>query len=189
MNQKNNRGVAVLLVVAATVLLLGGVLSYLKISVKKNDQQPQLISQIPDNWLIYRNPVHNYEIKYPPEFHAQTADEPPYPPPPTGMSFSRNWDNSNWCNLEIITFTDADGFKGEINNLRQRKEDIESQAVIGGVSATVFDTQDSEAIHRSYYFDKETRHFRLGYNYNIAGKYSQDCTEIISRMIASFKLN
>ena len=200
MTKENTKGFAAIIFILIVLLLVGGgVFFFVKNSSQKggnnqptfefNTQPEQKESQIPDDWLTYQNPKFNYEIKYHPDFHAQQNNEPPYPPPPTGMSFSRTWDNQEWCSYEILVFTDTDGFGGEIESIRKEGKDIESQATIDGVSAIVFDTMGGEAISRTYYLDKDSKHFRMGYNYKVAGKYSQDCADIVTKMPSSFKFN
>ena len=199
MSNRNTRGFAPIIYILVALLLIGGAFYFLRNSSQKggsgkpalefNTKPEQKESQIPSSWLTYKNPVYNYEIKYHPDFHAQEGNEPPYPPPPTGMSFNRTWDNNEWCSFQILVFTDTDGFKGEIESIRKEGKDIEAQTMVNGISAITFDAMGGEAIDKTYYLDHDSKHFRMGYNYKVAGKYSQDCADVVTKMISSFKFD
>ena len=175
-----SRGFINLIALILIVFLIGGAGVFLFKNKKTENKKT-------DNWLTYENTTYHYQIRYHPQFHAQGKNEPPYPPPPTGMSFSRRWENNEWCDFGIMASTDADGFKGEIDNIRQQGSEVESQATIAGVSTIVFDAQGGDAINRSYYLTRDGAHFRFGYNYRPAAKYSQECADVVIKMVSSFK--
>ncbi len=145
-------------------------------------------NQTPENWLVYQNETYSYQISYPPTFHAQGDNEPPYPPPPVSKAFTLRYDNGEWCDFTIFASTNIEGFKGEISSIREQGKDTESLVPVAGVNAIVFDAQGGDAIDRSYYIDQNNPHLRMGYNYRPAGKYSQECADTVSKMISSFKL-
>jgi hypothetical protein len=189
--KRNSKGVISLILLILIALLVGGgafYFIYKKQPVKIG--QPSKTSEeskIPDDWLTYENSTYHYQINYPSDFHAQGENEPPYPAPPAGKSFSYRWDNNEYCDFGILVATDADGYSGEIENIRQQGNDVESQGTVDGVPAIIFDAMGGDAISRSYYLTKDNVHFRFGYNYRIAAKYSQDCADIVSLMVSSFK--
>ncbi|MDD5415410.1 MAG: hypothetical protein PHE48_00180 [Candidatus Daviesbacteria bacterium] len=144
-------------------------------------------SQIPDDWLTFKNTTYLYQINYPPQFHAQGDKEPPYPPPPVSKSFTLKYDNGEWCDFAIVASTNIEGFRGEIASIREQGKDTESLTTIAGVAAFVFDAQGGDAINRTYYLDQNNPRLRMGYNYRPAGKYSQECADIVTKMVSSFK--
>ncbi len=159
--------------------------------IKKGGFSPQpdseeQSSEIPTEWPLYKNPVYLYQIRYHPDFHVQGDNEPPYPPPPAGMSFTKKWDNGEHCDFLILTTLDDNA--GEIESLRQGGSDVEHQTTVSGIDAIYFDHQGGEAIDRSYYLDHKGIYYRFGYNYRPAAKYSQDCADIVSKMVASFEI-
>ncbi len=154
---------------------------------KSTTPQPQSKSAAPDDWLTYQNPKYNYQISYPAKFHAQADNEPPYPPPPVSKAFTYKYDNGEWCDFLFLGSVNIEGFKGEISLIRDEGKETESIVPIAGVNAIVFDAQGGEAIDRTYYIDQNNPVLRMGYSYKAAGKYSQDCADIIEKMVASFK--
>ena len=194
------KGFVVTLLPILVILLIAGAgsLYFLKNSKIKIGSLPPVPSptgvksadegnQASDDWLVYQNKTYSYQISYPPNFHAQGDNEPPYPPPPVSKSFTLKYDNGEWCDFAILASTDIEGFRGEIANIRQQGKDTESLTTLAGVTAFVFDAQGGDAINRSYYLDQNNPRLRMGYNYRPAGKYSQDCANIVSKMISSLR--
>lgn len=141
---------------------------------------------IPDNWLTYENPTYFYKIKYEPSFHAQGPNEPPHPPPPAGMSFTKNWDNGEYCDFTMLSSTRD--FFGELKSLQEDEKYTETETKIDNQKALYFDYQGGEALNRSYYLYHKGIYYIFGYNYKVAAKYSQDCADIVSKMVSSFEL-
>lgn len=190
--------VVALLPILIVFLIVGaGSLYFLKNSKIKIGSSPSTTSptgakpgsegnQIPNDWLVYQNETYSYQISYPPNFHAQGDKEPPYPPPPVTKSFTFKYDNGEWCDFTILASTNIEGFKGEISSIRGEGKETESLAIVAGVTAIVEDAQGGDAINRTYYLDQNNPHLRMGYNYRPAGKYSQECADIVSKMVSSF---
>lgn len=142
---------------------------------------------LPDGWLTYTNDTFHYQISYHPDWHAQGENEPPYPPPPAGKSFSYKWDNDEWCDFGILSFNGPDANQGEIDSIRQQGSDVESKTTLDSIQAIVFDTMGGEAISKTFYLVKGDISYRLGYNYKVGGKHGGQCADVVNTMLASFK--
>jgi hypothetical protein len=184
---KLQKGFAMVLLPILLVLLVvgAGAVYFLKTSKVKTGEES---NQASDDWLVYKNETYSYQISYPPNFHAQGDKEAPYPPPPVTKSFTLKYDNGEWCDFMILASTNIEGFKGEISSIRGEGKETESLVNVAGVTAIVFDAQGGDAINRTYYIDQNNPHLRMGYNYRPAGKYSQECADVVTAMVSSFKL-
>jgi len=193
---KFQRGFVALLPILVILLIVGaGSVYFLKYSKAKIGSLPTALTgakpeskddQISDDWLTYQNKTYSYQISYPPNFHAQGDNEPPYPPPPVSKAFTFKYDNGEWCDFTILASTNIEGFRGEIASIREEGKETESLVPLAEVTAIVFDAQGGDAINRSYYLDQNNPRLRMGYNYRPAGKYSQECANIVSKMVSSF---
>ena len=185
--KNSSRGFSVIVLFLIILgLILAGVVIYPKIKVLKVNSGAAKTRAVPDNWLTYENQTYYYEIKYPPEFHAQGQGEPPYPPPPAGMSFTFKYDNGEWCDFTIKSLTSD--FFGEMDSLRSDGKNVEHQIKLNTLTGSYFDAQGGEAFNRSYYFFNKGIYYTFGYNYKIGAKYSQNCADTAEKMTSSFKV-
>jgi hypothetical protein len=197
MGKRSSEGFIELVILVLVVLALGvGGVYFLKSKTGMAElipigpagpEEEEEEAQMPDDWLTYENETYGYKIRYHPEFRPQGENEPPYPAPPVGKGFTYRWDNNEWCDFGILVSVGADAYSGEIENIRERGNDVESEAIIDGEKAIVFDAMGGEAISRSYYVSKNDIQIRFGYNYRVAGKYSQECGERVKLMVDSFE--
>ena len=80
------------------IILALGAVGTLSFFLLNKNSLPEVTQQVgmekenlDDQWLTYTNDSYQYEIKYHRDWHKQEENEPPYPPPPAGMNFSRRW--------------------------------------------------------------------------------------------------
>ena len=194
MPKKQFQGFVLPIALVLVALLAVGALTFFLLKNKKIPNIPSLKpsgqtenNQIPDGWLTYENPTYHYKISYPPQFHAQGKNEPPYPPPPTGMSFTKKWDNGEWCDFAILVAPGVNGFEAEIESIRKEAKEVETTTTLAGLPTSIFDAQGGDAINKTYYLTKGTTQYRFGYNYRPAAKYSQECADVVTKMVSSFK--
>lgn len=140
-----------------------------------------------DQWLIYTNDKYQYEIKYHLDWKKQGENEPPYPPPPAGMNFSRKWlEPLEVCDFQISSSDLEDNFQGEIESLSQDSEREITQATIGGEKATKFTFSNETQLVENYYFTHNGNAFNLGFNI-LRGEHFNTCQQVFEKMITSFK--
>lgn len=197
MPQKLSAGVVSLVVLAIIIaLVVGGGIVLLRKNIPLPLGGPTATpggetnpdNTVPADWPVFKNETYKYQINYPPNFHVQGKNEPPYPPPPVTQSFSFRYDNGEHCDFEILASSNIEGFRGEIAGIREQGRDTESIQTLVGVPVIVFDAQGGNAISRSFYIDQNNPRLRMGYNYEPAAKYSQECGDTVAKMVASFKL-
>jgi hypothetical protein len=145
-------------------------------------------------FVSYRNPKFNYQIQWSQEWHKQGDNEPPYPPPPYTMNFSRRFSlNENppeICDFEIFASEDANAFNGEIKD-EISEAGIEHNAAytfgVDGITGDLFtqDTDFQKVI--SIYFRHSTFSFRMGYNLTKTDQTLRECVPTFDKMIQSFQ--
>ncbi len=138
-------------------------------------------------WPVYTNDKYGYTINYHPDWHKQENNEPPYPPPPNTMNFSRKWNEPlATCDFEIFSSNTTDGFAGEIDSLSQNPQYAKTSDTIASTPATKFTHQSPTQLVETYYFQKDPNSYRLGYNIG-RGDHFDLCLQTFTQMIASFK--
>ncbi|OGV89217.1 hypothetical protein A2Z41_03860 [Microgenomates group bacterium RBG_19FT_COMBO_39_10] len=177
------------------IILALGAVGTLSFFLLNKNSLPEVTQQVgmekenlDDQWLTYTNDSYQYEIKYHRDWHKQEENEPPYPPPPAGMNFSRRWlEPLEVCDFQISSSDIVDNFEGEIESLSQDTNKQMSQAVIAGQKATKFVSSTENQLVESYYLTYKRNSFSLGFNI-LRGEHFNTCQQVFNQMIASFKL-
>lgn len=140
-------------------------------------------------FLTYRNPKYNYEIKWRQQWHKQADNEPPYPPPPASMTFSRKFSTNppEICDYSILAFDGADNFNAEIESLKKDSTHTQSTKTIAGQKATAFLINNDFQRVETYYFTHKDAAFRMGYNFIKTSRTQQECLPTFEKMTQSFK--
>ena len=152
-------------------------------SIEKEKDDVELLPK--DKWKIYENKKYGYKIAWHTDWHKQNDNEPPYPPPPAGMNFSRHFGEGNVCDFEILS-GNKDDFKAEMES-RSDKEYEKSESSIGGEKAVKFTLKNKIQLVEVYYFDHGKNSYRLGFNIFNKGKEGSICLDVFRKMIKSFK--
>lgn len=140
-----------------------------------------------DDWETYINNEYKYQLKYHKKWHKQGDNEPPYPPPPAGMSFSRRGpDPVESCDFAILSSSDSKAYQGEIQSLRDERDYQEIADTLAGVPAIRFISDKNGYYNTSYYLENNGFSYRVGYNYNLTGVNGQECKDVFEKMISSF---
>ena len=139
-----------------------------------------------NQWLTYSNDAYNYEIKYHQDWHKQGENEPPYPPPPAGMNFSRKWESPlEICDFQISASDIETNFDGEAQNLSQNSTYQKTTANIAEENATKFSLSNETQLVESYYFKHNGFSYILGFNI-LRGPNFNTCQQVFKMMLASF---
>ena len=181
-----------ILIILLLIISVGLIVGYKKWFLQKdnNTSEPNQIEDQTESWKTYNNPTYHYSIKYHPDWHAQEENEPPYPPPPVGMSFSRRWNETGEsCDFSIMSSNIADNFDGEIENIRQQKERQETTANINGVTAIQFSQSSGDSTTKTFYLTRNNISYRIGYNYSHNKAHQDLCFEVLEKMISTFQFS
>ncbi len=172
--------------ISLVFLLTGCALKPTPSSPQAQDNQPSPNLEPTTDWQTYTNPKFGYSIKYHTDWHKQGENEPPYPPPPSGMTFSKKWGSSlDYCDFTISASDIADNFAGEIESLNQNPQYAHSAATFAGVSATKFTHQSPTQLVETYYFQKSPNSYSVGYNIG-RGDHFDLCQSVFNQMLSSF---
>ena len=145
-------------------------------------------------FVSYVNPKFNYEIKWRQEWHKQGDNEPPYPPPPASMTFSRKFSTDDTapeiCDFSILAFDGSNSFDGEIESqidepgFKQRSFNFGNS-----LTGTLFMTDNDYQKVKTIYFRHHNAAFRMGYNMIKTDRTLQECLPTFEKMIDSFRFN
>jgi len=145
-------------------------------------------------FVSYVNPKFNYEIKWRQEWRKQGDNEPPYPPPPASMSFSRKFSTDDTspeiCDFSILAFDGADSFDGELESRINEPEFKQRGFNFGNsLSGSLFMIDNDFQKVKTIYFKHHNAAFRMGYNITKTERTMQECLPTFEKMIDSFRFN
>ncbi len=145
-------------------------------------------SQYDKDWLEYVNDKFAYKLKYHQDWHKQEDNEPPYPPPPFTMTFSRKFpDGKEWCDFQISLSEGKDSHSGEIESIRSTGQDKESSETIGMINAIKFQSSKGSSSETIYYLNHGNNAIRIGYSFLTNGANQTYCEEIMKKMLTSIE--
>lgn len=154
----------------------------LKLTITPGQEQ-----ELNEEWLAYTNDKYAYEIKYHQDWYKQGENEPPYPPPPAGINFSRKWENPlEICDFQISSSDIVDNFDGEAQSLSQDPSYQQSTVSIAGEEATKFSLSNEAQLVESYYFKHNNNAYILGFNI-LRGDNFNTCQQVFEQMLVSFR--
>jgi hypothetical protein len=146
-------------------------------------------------FVSYGNPKFFYRIQWKQEWRKQGDNEPPYPPPPYSMSFSRKFsektDPPEICDFSILASEYADGFDAEIAGGYDDEPDIDHKRLyvfgVDGVIGELFSKDNDFQIVKTIYFKHNKSSFRMGYNLIKTARTLEECVPTFEKMIQSFQ--
>jgi hypothetical protein len=146
-------------------------------------------------FVSYSNPKFLYRIQWKQEWRKQGDNEPPYPPPPYSMSFSRKFsektDPPEICDFSILASEYADGFDGEIAGGYDDEPDIDHKRLyvfgVDSVIGELFSKDNDFQIVKTIYFKHNGSSFRMGYNTVKTARTLEECVPTFEKMIQSFQ--
>jgi len=115
-----------------------------------------------DKWRVYENKKFNYRISWHLDWHKQKENEPPYPAPPVGMNFSRDFGQGEVCDFEILASDIKDNFQGEIDYFQQKPEYQKEEITLAGEKALRFILKRANEQVEHYYFTHHDKAYRMG---------------------------
>lgn len=179
------------IILVLTLVFVG----FLAILLTQNQKNPKLElkitpsqeQELAEGWLTYTNDKYAYEIKYHQDWYKQGENEPPYPPPPEGMNFSRKWENPlEICDFQISTSENEADFDGQAQSLAQDSTYQQTATNIAGEDATKFSLSNESQLVESYYFKHNGAAYILGFNI-LRGNNFNTCQQVFEQMLASFR--
>lgn len=179
-------------IILVLILVFVGFLAVFLTQKQKNPKvelqiTPSQEQELNNEWLTYTNDKYAYEIKYHQDWYKQGENEPPYPPPPEGMNFSRKWENPlEICDFQISTSENETDFDGQAQSLSQDSTYQKTTTNIAGEDATKFSISNETQLVESYYFKHNGSAYILGFNI-LRGNNFNTCQQVFEQMLASFR--
>jgi len=142
-----------------------------------------------EGFVTYRNDKYKYEIRWRQEWKKQSENEPPYPAPPAGMTFSRNFSNDppEFCGYSILVFDGANSFDGEMEVLKNDDKYRRIGKTIANIKGVAFIVNNDYQHVENYYFSHNDAAYRMGYNFIKTDRTERECLPVFEKMVDSFK--
>ena len=142
-----------------------------------------------EGFVTYRNDKYKYEIKWRQGWKKQGENEPPYPPPPAGMTFSRMFSNDppEVCDYSILVFDGASSFDGEIEFLKNDDKYRSISKTIANKKVMAFIVNNDYQHVENYYFSHKDVAYRMVYNFIKTDRTERECLPVFEKMVDSFK--